>query len=80
MNQSSLSLIAICLLASCSTVAPTPLTTDNPASPSAPEAAEHSVLNTLAADSPTKKTHRIFAQADKLQEQPSPTSQPQETD
>jgi hypothetical protein len=80
MNQRSLLLAAVCILAGCSTVLPGPPTADNPASPLAAEASEHAPRNSLAADALTKKTHRILSQADKSQEQPSPTPEQQQTD
>ena len=78
MNRYSLPLVALGLLAGCATAPPPPLTADNPASPSAPEAAVRPLGNALAADDLTKKTRQIFAQADKQQEQPSPTPTPQQ--
>jgi len=78
MNRCSIPLIALGVLAGCSTAAPPPLTADDPASPSAPEAIESPVRNALAADDLTKKTRQIFAHADKQQEQPSPTPEPQQ--
>jgi hypothetical protein len=82
MNRCSIPLIAVGVLAGCATAPPTPLTADNPASPSAPEAIEYPFPNALAADDLTKKTRQIFAHADKQQEQPSatPRPQPQQTD
>jgi hypothetical protein len=73
MNRCSIPLIAVGILAGCTTAPPPPLAADNPASPSAPEAIEYPVRNALAADDLTKKTRQIFARADKQQEQPSPT-------
>ncbi|HZC35934.1 MAG TPA: hypothetical protein VE242_09990 [Chthoniobacterales bacterium] len=66
------------VLAGCATAPPSPLTADNPANPSAPMAIEHPIRNALAADDLTKKTHQIFAQIDKQQEQPSSTPMPQQ--
>jgi hypothetical protein len=57
---------------------PPPLTADDPASPSAPQAAVHPLRNALAADDLTKKTREIFAQAGKQQDQPSPTLVPEQ--
>jgi hypothetical protein len=73
MNRCSIPLIAVGILAGCTTAPPPPLAADNPASPSAPEAIEYPVRNALAADDLTKKTRQIFARAAKQQEQPSPT-------
>ena len=82
MNRSSVSLIAVSVLAGCATAPPPQLTADNPASPSAPEAIEHPLPNAVAADNLTKRTRQIFAQADKQQDQPSlaPTPQQQQMD
>jgi hypothetical protein len=79
MNRFSMPLLAAGVLAGCAT-APPPLTVDNPASPSAPEAIHRPLPHTLAADDLAKKTHQIFAQADNQQEQasPTPTSQPKQ--
>ena len=65
MNRYSILLGAFGLLAGCVTVPPPPLTADNPASASAPEATVHSLRNALAGDNLTKKTREIFAQAGK---------------
>ena len=78
MNRHSLPLVALSLLAGCVTVPSPPLIADNPASPSAPEAAVHPLGNPLAADNLTKKTREILAQAGKQQDQPSPTPVPEE--
>ena len=78
MNRYSLPLVALGLLAGCVTAPPPPLTADNPASPSAPEATVRPLRNAVAADDLTKKTRQIFAQADKQQDQPSPTPTPQQ--
>jgi hypothetical protein len=78
MNRYSLPLVALGLLAGCVTVPQPPLTADNPASPSAPEAAVRPLRNALAADDLTKKTRQVFAQADKQQDQPSPSPTPQQ--
>jgi hypothetical protein len=77
MIRRSIALIVAGVLAGCATAPPPSLTADNPASSSAPEAMEHPLRNTLAADDLTRKTRQIFAQADK-QDQPSP--QPQQMD
>jgi hypothetical protein len=74
MNRYSILLVALGLLVGCATAPPPPLTADNPASPSAPEATVRPVHNALAADDLTKKTRQIFAQ----QQQASPTPTPQQ--
>jgi len=56
MNRCSIPLIAVGVLAGCATAPQPPLGADNPASPSAPEAIEHLLRNSLAADDVTKKT------------------------
>jgi len=76
MNRYSIPLVALGLLGACVTAPPPPLSSDNPASPSAPEAAVHPLRNALAADDLTKKTREILAQAGKQQDQPSPTPIP----
>ena len=78
MSRYSILLVALGLLAGCVTVPPPPLTADNPASASAPEATLHPLRNTLAGDNLTKKTREIFAQAGKQQDQPSPTPIPEQ--
>jgi hypothetical protein len=78
MNPCSIPLVALGLLAGCATAPPSPLTADSPASPSAPEAIEHPLRNAVAADDLTNKTRQIFAQADKQQDQSSPTPMPQQ--
>ena len=77
MNQSYTLLIAVSILVGCTTIPTPPLTADNPASPSAPEAVERPLRNALAADDLTKKTREIFAQSQNQQGQPSPTPTPQ---
>jgi len=77
MNRYSIPLIAF-LLVGCATAPPPPLTADNPASPSAPEATVRPLRNALGADDLTKKTRQIFAQAAKEQQQASPTPTPQQ--
>jgi hypothetical protein len=47
---------------------PPPLTADNPASPSAPEATVRPFRNALGVDDLTKKNRQILAQAAKLQQ------------
>lgn len=77
MNQYSVLLIAF-LFAGCATAPPPPLTADNPASASAPEATIRPFRNALAADDLTAKTRQIFAQPAKQQQQASPTPTPQQ--
>ena len=82
MNRYSVLLIAF-LFAGCATAPPPPLTADNPASPSAPEATIRPPRNALGADDLTTKTRQIFAQAAKQQQQeasPTPTPQQQQMD
>ena len=76
MNRCSIPLIAVGVLAGCATAPPPRLATDNPASPSAPEAIEHPLRNPLAADDLTKKTREILAQAG--EQQPAPTPLPEQ--
>ena len=73
MNRYSLPLVALGLLAGCATAPPPPLTADNPASPSAPEAISRPLRYTLMPDDLSKKTRKLLAQADKQEEAPSPT-------
>ena len=77
MNRYSILLIVLSLLAGCTTAPSPPLTADDPASPSAPEATIRPLRNALGADDITKKTRQIFAQAAKEQQQASPTPTPQ---
>jgi hypothetical protein len=78
MNRYSILLVALGLLVGCATAPPLPLTADDPASPSAPEATVRPLRNALGADDLTKKTRQIFAQAAKQQQQASPTPTPQQ--
>jgi hypothetical protein len=78
MNRYSILLVALGLLVGCATASPPPLTADDPASPSAPEATVRPLRNALGADDLTKKTRQIFAQAAKEQQQASPTPTPQQ--
>jgi hypothetical protein len=82
MSRCSIPLIAVGLLAGCAATPPPPLTADNPASPSAPEATVRPLHNALGADDLTKKTRQIFAQAAKPQQPaaPTPTAQPGQMD
>jgi hypothetical protein len=81
MNRCSIPFIAVGLLVGCATAPPLPLTADNPASPSAPEATVRPLHNALGADDLTKKTRQIFAQAAKQQQtSPTPTPQPGQMD
>ena len=80
MNRYSIPLVAF-LFAGCATAPPRPLTADNPASPSAPEATIRPLSNALGADDLTTKTRQIFAQAAKQQQaSPTPTPQPGQMD
>jgi hypothetical protein len=78
MNRYSILLVALGLLVGCATAPPPPLTADNPASPSAPEATVRPLRDALGADDLTTKTHQIFAQAAKQQQPASPTPTPQQ--
>jgi hypothetical protein len=69
LNRYSITLIALGLLTGCTTAPPPPLTADNPASPSAPEAPVRATPNALGPDGLTKKTHQILAQAAKERQQ-----------
>jgi hypothetical protein len=69
MNRYSILLVALGLLAGCATAPPPPLTTDNPASPSAPEATVRPFRNALGVDDLTKKSRQTLAQAAKQQQQ-----------
>jgi hypothetical protein len=69
MNRYSILLVALGLLAGCATATPPPLTADNPASPSAPEATVSPFRNALGVDDLTKKSRQILAQAAKQQQQ-----------
>jgi hypothetical protein len=62
MNRYSI-VIALGLLAGCSTAPSPPLKADDPASPSAPEAPVRATHNALATDGLTKKSRQILAQA-----------------
>jgi hypothetical protein len=68
MNRYSIPLIALGL-AGCATAPPPPLTADNPASPSAPEATVRPLRNALGVDDLTRKSRQILAQAAKQQQQ-----------
>ncbi len=73
MNRYSILLIALGLLVGCATTSSPQLTADDPASPSAPQAAVRPLRNALGADDLTKKTRQIFAQVAKQEQQASPT-------
>jgi hypothetical protein len=77
MNRFSILAVALGLLLGCATAPPPPLTADNPASPSAPEAASRPLGDALGVDDLTTKTRQIFAQAAEEQGQASPTPTPQ---
>jgi hypothetical protein len=77
MNRHSITLISLGLLAGCAAAPPPPLTADDPASPSAPEAPVHAARNTLGTDGLTRKSRQILAQTAKEQQQtPQGESQP----
>ncbi|MEA3148688.1 MAG: hypothetical protein QOI53_4347 [Verrucomicrobiota bacterium] len=69
MERFSTSLLAFGLLAGCAAAPPPPMTADNPANPSAPEATVRPLHNTLGTDSLTKKSRQILAQSAKEQQQ-----------
>jgi hypothetical protein len=69
MNRYSILLIALGLSAGCETGPPPSLTADDPASPSAPEAAVQATGPSLGADALTKKSREILAQATKERQQ-----------
>jgi hypothetical protein len=69
MNRYSILLIVLSLLAGCATAPPPPMTADNPASPSAPEATVRPLRNALGVDDLTRKSRQILAQAAKQQQQ-----------
>jgi hypothetical protein len=77
MNRFSILAVALGLLLGCATAPPPPLTADNPASPSAPEATIRPLRNALGTDDLTTKTRQIFAQAAQ-QQQASPTPTPEQ--
>ena len=68
MNRYSILLIVLSVLAGCATAPPPPLTADNPASPSAPEATVRPLRNALGVDDLTRKSRRILAQAAEQQQ------------
>ena len=79
MNRNCILLAALSLLAGCTTAPAPPLTADNPASPSAPQATIRPFRNPFGIDDLTMKTRQIFAQAAKQQQQQaSPTPTPQQ--
>ena len=73
MNRFCIVVVTLSFLAACASEPPPPLTADSPASPSAPEAASRPLRYTLMPDDLTRKTRKMFAQADKQEEEPSPT-------
>jgi hypothetical protein len=79
MNRVFPTLILANILTACTTAPVPPVPTDNPGNPSAPVTIEQPFRNPLIVDDLTKKTTRIFAQAEKPAEQPSPTPQGQQT-
>ncbi len=68
MNRYPILLIVLSLLAGCATAPPPPLTADNPASPSAPEATIRPLRNALGVDDLTKKSRQILAEAAEQQQ------------
>jgi hypothetical protein len=77
MNRFSILAVALGLLLGCATAPAPPLTADNPASPSAPEAALRPLGDALGVDDLTTKTRQIFAQAAQ-QQQALPTPTPEQ--
>lgn len=77
MNPSCLLLIAFSFLVGCAIAPSPPLTSDNPASPSAVEAKSQPIPDTLGTDNLTRKTQQIFASGGTQDEQPSPVPQPE---
>jgi len=73
MNRFYIVVLALSFLGACASEPPPPLTADNPASLSAPEATSRPLRYTLMPDDLTRKTRKMFAQADKQEEEPSPT-------
>lgn len=69
MNQYSVPIVALGLLAGCATAPAPPLRADNPANPSAPEAPVRPLHNALDVDDLTRKSRQILAQAAKQQQQ-----------
>jgi hypothetical protein len=69
MNRYFIPLVALGLLAGCTTAPTPPLRADNPANPSAPEAIVWPLRNALGVDDLTKKSRQILAQAAKQQQQ-----------
>jgi hypothetical protein len=69
MDRYSILLVALSLLAGCATAPPPPLTADNPASQSAPEATVRPFRDALGVDDLTKKSRQTLAQAAKQQQQ-----------
>jgi hypothetical protein len=69
MNRYSIPIVALGLLAGCTTAPTPPLRADNPANPSAAEATIRPLRNALGVDDLTKKSRQILAQAAKQQQQ-----------
>src|SRR3984893_6404036 len=69
MERFSPSLLALSFLAGCAAAPPPPMTANNPANPSAPEATVHPVHNTRGTDSLTRKSRQILAQSAREQQQ-----------
>ena len=78
MSRYSILAVALGLLLGCASAPRPPLTADDPASPSAPEATIRPLRNALGTDDLTTKTRQIFAQAAEEQGQASPTPTPQQ--
>ena len=68
MNLHCIPIVALGLLAGCTTAPPPPLTVDNPASPSAPEATVRPLRKGLGVDDLTRKSRQILAQAAEQQQ------------
>jgi len=66
------SLLALSFLAGCAAAPPPPMTANNPANPSAPEASIRPLHNALGTDSLTRKSHQILAQSGKERQQSDP--------
>jgi hypothetical protein len=65
MNRHFVTVIAFGLLTGCATAPPPPLSDDDPANPSAPEAPVRTIQNALSTDGLTRQTRQILAQAAK---------------
>jgi hypothetical protein len=74
MNRYLITLIALGVLAGCATAPSPPLTADDPANPSAPEASARAIPSALSTDDLSRKTRQILAQAAKEPQQSNQTS------